>query len=351
MLLPEPSFTLTIPSIHDGTALDCRVYHPDSFYTEGAAPWKRHAVVFAHPYAPMGGSFDDPLMNIAAEQLRRKGYLLGTFNFRGAGRSAGRTSWTAKPECGDYTSFVGFMAHYLHRLDPFGHRVAEPPSEKAVPPVLMMAGYSYGAMITTQLPPLDQVLEPFSSPDCGSHAAQIRLRAESWAERQTQAVQETRAAMACGQQNASRKTPPSSSEKSSSPPVAATPAKGKLSPVSGFIVPRPAYLLVSPLQGLVTHLATMSLVPSVFARQKPRQEDDAEAKLVRNPTLAVFGDNDIFVPVGKLRAWAGRLSSQPGSQFQGHEIGSAGHFWAEEGVLDAMLDLVCDFAGKLYDGN
>ncbi|KAL7927043.1 Alpha/Beta hydrolase protein [Trichoderma austrokoningii] len=352
-MLPEPSFTLTIPSIHDGIALDCRVYHPDSFYTEGAAPWRRHAIVFAHPYAPMGGSFDDPLMDIAAGQLLRKGYLLGTFNFRGAGRSAGRTSWTAKPEINDYISFVGFMAHYLHRLDPFGHCVAEPPSEKAVPPpILMMAGYSYGAMITSQLPPLDQLLEPFTSPDCGSHAAQIRLRAESWAERQTQALQEARAAMARGQQKPSRKTTGSSSEKSYSLPAAAAavPAKGKLSPASGFVTPRPAYLLVSPLQGLVTHLATMSLVPSVFTRPKPHQEDDAEAKLVRNPTLAVFGDNDIFVPVGKLRAWVGRLSSQPGSQFQGHEIGSAGHFWAEEGALDSMLDLVCGFAGKLYDG-
>ncbi|PTB37663.1 uncharacterized protein TrAFT101_005458 [Trichoderma asperellum] len=343
-MLPEPSFTLTIPSIHDGTTLDCRVYHPDSFYVDGAPPWKRHAVVFAHPYAPLGGSFDDPLLDIVAEQLLRKGYLLGTFNFRGAGRSAGRTSWTAKPECNDYTSFVGFMAHYLHRLDPFRRRVTEPPSEKAVPPLLMMAGYSYGAMITTQLPPLNEVLEPFTSPDCGSHAAQIRLRAESWAERQNQTLQEAR-----GQQKGSSKTA-GSSEKSSSPPVA-TPAKGKLSPVSGFIMPRPVYLLLSPLQGLVTHLATMSLVPSVFARQKPRQEDEAEAKLVRNPTLAVFGDGDIFVPVGKLRAWVGRLSSQPGSQFQGHEIGSAGHFWAEEGVLNSMLDLVCDFAYKLYDSN
>lgn len=237
------------------------------------------------------------------------------------------------------------MAHYLHRLDPSGHPVAEPPSEKAVPPILMMAGYSYGAMITAQLPPLDEVLEPFKSPDCASHAAQIRLRAESWAERQSQALQEAR------QQKASCKKTTSSSEKSSSPPAAATPAKGKLSPASGFIVPRPAYLLVSPLQGLVTHLATMSLVPSVFAGQKPRQEDDAEAKLVRNPTLAVFGGKDIFVPAGKLRAWVARLSSQPASQFQGHEIGSAGHFWAEEGVLDSMLDLVCDFAGKLYNGS
>ncbi|KAM0262130.1 hypothetical protein ACHAQJ_001872 [Trichoderma viride] len=349
-MLPEPSITLTIPSIHDGTALDCRVYHPDSLSIGAggsqheAAPWKRHAAIFAHPYAPMGGSFDDPLLDIVAEQLLRKGYLLGTFNFRGAGQSAGRTSWTAKPERDDYTSFVGFMTHYVHRLDPF-HRPSEQTLSHSQHPVLMMAGYSYGAMITAQLPSLNELLQPFASPDSGSHAAQIRLRAESWAEKQNQAMQEACTAMAGGQEKAHKTA--GSSEKSSSPLV--VPANGKLSPVDGFIAPQPAYLLVSPLQGLVTHLATMSLVPSVFARRKPHQEDDAEAKLVRNPTLAVFGDGDIFVPVGKLRAWVARLSSQPGSQFQGHEIGSAGHFWAEEGVLYSMLDLVCAFAGKLYD--
>ncbi|RFU74802.1 phosphatidylinositol-glycan biosynthesis class s [Trichoderma arundinaceum] len=359
-MLPEPSFTLTIPSIHDGTTLDCRVYHPASLLvgTGGSqhqvAPWKRHAAVFAHPYAPMGGSFDDPLLDIVAGQLLRKGYLLGTFNFRGAGQSAGRTSWTAKPERDDYISFVGFMAHYIHRLDPFRRLVstgvAEPPSEQTLPhnwhPILMMAGYSYGAMVTTQLPPIHELLEPFASPDSGSHAAQIRLRAESWAEKQSQALQEARAAMIRGEQRAHKVA--SNSEKSSSP---LEPANGKLSPIKGFIMPQPAYLLVSPLQGLVTHLATMSLVPSVFAKRKPPQEDEAEAKLVQNPTLAVFGDGDIFVPVGKLRTWVGRLSSQPASQFQAHEIESAGHFWAEEGVLHSMLDLICDFAGKLYDSN
>jgi predicted alpha/beta-hydrolase family hydrolase len=35
----------------------------------------------------MGGSFDDPLLDIVAEQLLRKGYLLGTFNFRYACRA------------------------------------------------------------------------------------------------------------------------------------------------------------------------------------------------------------------------------------------------------------------------
>ena len=82
-MLPQPSFTLTIPSVHDGTPLECRIYHPASFSRSSpAAPWKRHAAIFAHPYAPLGGSFDDGIVDIVAAQLLRKGYLLGTFNFR-----------------------------------------------------------------------------------------------------------------------------------------------------------------------------------------------------------------------------------------------------------------------------
>ncbi|PTB65844.1 hypothetical protein BBK36DRAFT_1120212 [Trichoderma citrinoviride] len=342
-MLPQPSFTLTIPSIHDGTPLECRIYHPASFSrTSQPEPWKQHAAVFAHPYAPLGGSFDDGIVDIVAAQLLHKGYLLGTFNFRGAGQSGGRTSWTARPERDDYISFVGFMAHYVHRLvssaDIDETRLT---AWSQHPSVLLMAGYSYGAMVTTQLPPLNELLEPFSSPDSGSHAAQIRLRAEGWAEKQRHALREAQS------QHQTADSP-----RSSASPGLLVPANGRLSPINGFMMPRPAYLLVSPLQGLVTHLATMSLMPSVLTRRRPPQQDTgAEAKLVQSPTLAVFGDCDIFVPVGKLRAWVARLSSQPASQFRGHEIPSAGHFWAEEGVLHSMLDLVCDFAYTLYDSN
>lgn len=82
-MLPEPTLTLTLPSIHDGLTLDCRVYHPVSLLANPRAPqWQRHAAVVAHPYAPMGGSYDDPVVDIVAAQLLRKGYLVGTFNFR-----------------------------------------------------------------------------------------------------------------------------------------------------------------------------------------------------------------------------------------------------------------------------
>lgn len=83
-MLPDPALTLELPSIHDGNVLDCRIYHPVSLLaTNPRAPvWQRHAAIVAHPYAPLGGSYDDPVVDVVAAELLRKGFLVGTFNFR-----------------------------------------------------------------------------------------------------------------------------------------------------------------------------------------------------------------------------------------------------------------------------
>jgi hypothetical protein len=87
MHLPEPALTLTLPSIHDGTILDCRIYHPLglasslSFSTSSTGQPKNAAIV-AHPYAPLGGSYDDPVLDEVAGQLLAKDFIVGTFNFR-----------------------------------------------------------------------------------------------------------------------------------------------------------------------------------------------------------------------------------------------------------------------------
>jgi hypothetical protein len=81
--LPEPTLTFTLPSIHDGTTLDCRVYHPFSLsISPRAPPWQKHAAIIAHPYAPLGGSWDDHTVGLIASTLLRLGYLVCTFNFR-----------------------------------------------------------------------------------------------------------------------------------------------------------------------------------------------------------------------------------------------------------------------------
>jgi hypothetical protein len=81
--LSDPTFTFTLPSIHDGIALDCRVYHPASLSVSPGAPsWDKHAAIVAHPYAPLGGNQDDNIVGVAASTLLRLGYLVCTFNFR-----------------------------------------------------------------------------------------------------------------------------------------------------------------------------------------------------------------------------------------------------------------------------
>ncbi|CAM1508603.1 Fc.00g054510.m01.CDS01 [Cosmosporella sp. VM-42] len=419
-MLPEPALILTLPSLHDSLVLDCRVYHPLSLAANPRAPpWLRHAAIVAHPYAPMGGSYDDPVVETVAAQLLRKGFLVGTFNFRGGGNSAGRTSWTSKPERDDYATFVGFMVHYVHYLDPFHQRtdqqpydsrgvfVSAPTSAPITPkpndrPVLILAGYSYGAMITTHLPPLDSILQRFVSPDPDSDAGQIRLRAQHLAEQQNLVLGSARVSIL------ERGTPRSSSKRGvriggdegGSPrkshdshhrrsfsldaedrlrrgvhELVAKARSGRhgqrlfssemkrpiepenpppdepMAKISDLIMPRPAYLVVSPLQGLVTHLATVSLMPSALVRNKAPEDVAAEEKLVRNPTLAIYGDNDVFVGANKLRAWKERLVKRQGSQFRGEEISSAGHFWIEEGVLDRMRHLVGEFGDKLLGVN
>jgi alpha/beta superfamily hydrolase len=84
---PEPHYSFTIPSIHDDTTLDCRIYLPDVFgeSIEGhleKQSWRKRGIVMAHPYAPMGGSYDDRVVSIVVDELLTAGYIVGTFNFR-----------------------------------------------------------------------------------------------------------------------------------------------------------------------------------------------------------------------------------------------------------------------------
>ncbi|PHH85123.1 hypothetical protein CDD83_870 [Cordyceps sp. RAO-2017] len=98
----------------------------------------------------------------------------------------------------------------------------------------------------------------------------------------------------------------------------------------------------------------MSLLPSALVGRARHQheghgraEAGEEAKLVGNPTLAVYGDRDALVPAGKLRAWSGRLEALHGSLFRALEVASAGHFWAEDGVLEEMKQAAGQFAAAL----
>jgi pimeloyl-ACP methyl ester carboxylesterase len=355
---------------------------------------------------------------------------------RGAHGSAGRTSWTAKAESADYMSVVGFVSHYVHFLDPFRPTFEREPtspgltsvtSAPATPlppidaPILLFSGYSYGAMVTTNLPSLETVLAPFNTPIFGSPPAEIRLRAQHLAETQNAVLASARAAaidrhtsrsprkslgLRIGGDEENRKSHDSRRSISSdfderlhkgvtefmakarkgnrknrsseglgvaiddiNDAQKDPPAPEHLLPVPHRASYRPSYLLVSPLQGVVTSLATMSFGSPLasLSRRLPTRSvswsgrsvrdtepvndksreppaSDAEQKLVTHPTLAIYGDRDSFVPVRKLREWVSRLEGMPSSKFRGHEVSSAGHFWAQGNVAGIMRDAVKTFA-------
>ncbi|PQE32524.1 acid phosphatase protein [Rutstroemia sp. NJR-2017a WRK4] len=224
-MLPSPTLSFTIPSIHDGTVLECRVYHPACLIPASllqATSWRKRVAIVAHPYAPLGGSYDDAVVHLAASIILKQDFVVGTFNFRGVGSSKGHTSWSSQPEQKDYMSFIGFMVYYMHYLTtpyspPIEELSCEPgvidltpvPSQRLPQPIvsscsdegqsngqndtrplLLLAGYSYGSLITTCLPPsLFSILVPFQNPTSGTPHADIKARARFLAQQQNEAIQ------------------------------------------------------------------------------------------------------------------------------------------------------------------
>jgi hypothetical protein len=394
---------------------------------------------------------------------------------RGAG--SGHTTWSSKAEQDDYLSFAAFMIYYMHHLNspslPFEvpklgrselefHDLTPIPS-RATPaarfidftntsvnhpvrsandskilnnePRLLLAGYSYGSLITTLLPPIiNSILPPFQTPQPGTAHAEIRMRASSLASQQNQLISEHMLAFhnahfhrrgrslhsddvltspkirkssgvrMGGDENLRRASQESYRSRNSfsietqemvrksvervrsiAKSTRASPkrvntqeslasshrSRGRTGSISSTENPheegakleeavplqavlgvahnlQPAYLLISPLQGVVGNLATMWSARS-WKITKPIPEN--EMKLVVDPSLAIFGDNDIFVSISKLRAWAHRMSDAGNgsdySRFQYVEVEGAGHFWHDYHKMKILQDEVARFVQDL----
>jgi alpha/beta superfamily hydrolase len=78
----EPKLSFTIPSIHDETTLDCRL-HYSVCYESASNKYQARGAIIAHPYAPLGGCYDDPVVSqVVAEILKQSYGFVCTFNFR-----------------------------------------------------------------------------------------------------------------------------------------------------------------------------------------------------------------------------------------------------------------------------
>ncbi|KAK4511063.1 uncharacterized protein ATC70_012273 [Mucor velutinosus] len=130
-----PSCTLFVESRQDKTPLEIFVSANQARAEQQQAP----GIVIAHPYGPLGGNMNNNVVIALQRYFRSKGYVTICMNFRGCGKSKGRTSWTAMAEREDYMSVVDYA------LD--DGALQEYPRINR----LILCGYSFGAMIANTI--------------------------------------------------------------------------------------------------------------------------------------------------------------------------------------------------------
>jgi alpha/beta superfamily hydrolase len=269
---------------------------------------------------------------------------------------------------------AGFLIHYLHNIDTSDHEPFPDPSIPNDSVLIVLGGYSYGSLIASHLPDPCDILKTFSTPEEGSAAAEIKNRAASLAGQMNEQLRVLGAArlyrgksehkhgqtLAVGGEETSPDKRRRSTEIRRSADVKRSldlprtlsqfrrksheikPACTPPTPVVDTILPRieSAYLLVSPLLSPISSLTALSL-----------KQDSAEncERFSSAPSLAVFGDNDFFTSVKKLRKWSQAVSSKPGSKFRYVEIPGAGHFWHDHNAQKSLRVAVKEWLGELSD--
>ena len=396
MALPTPNAALTIPSLHDSTEISSRVYYPGK-PEDSTGLFGRGFAILAHPYAPLGGSYDDPVVALVGTTLLRNGIVLITFNFRGAEGAAGRTSWSGKAELADFVSVYAFAVGCMQSVRDFeSGSPLTPDSHEDARPWLILGGYSYGSMIASCSPRLDVVEQVLKTVDEDSAANEIKARAHSIGRDLaafiamhkdgtfTQGRQSSRNAEATGSPTHKLKVGGYESEAASSRVSRESSRKSldaervrhsidrarhkfkirtrsgesskSVQPVAevdektiGRAEPRIAYLLVSPLLGATIGLTTMFRKPSLELKDSETghvavsDTSTNDRKFLTQPTCFIYGTKDLFTSHKKLKKWADELHGQASSTFASYGVDGAGHFWSEPGVSTRLRSCVADW--------
>jgi pimeloyl-ACP methyl ester carboxylesterase len=246
--------------------------------------------------------------------------------------------------------------------------------------LLVLGGYSYGSLITSNLPSTDEIASSFTSVDKGTTRAEIMLRAHhltmQWNEDAKQNLRRSRRSLQAtlhasphstyyggeesepGSRRASRESRRSidfirrSSDRSHSKLSTRQYSSEAVSPSwdndrhphGELGQPVTCYLLISPLLPPVSMLATMF---TKINGSRSENAPDIEDKFQRHPTLAIYGDRDFFTSYKKLRRWAAQYTAEPDSLFTCREISGAGHFWHEDGADAQMRKAIRDWLREI----
>lgn len=318
-------------------------------------------------------------------------------NSSGAGDSDGRTSWTGNGEKGDYMSVVSFLVHYLGTLS---EAWSDGPDLSEVS--ILLAGYSYGSLVLSSLPPLQTILQPSQTAPAGTSAAEGVLRARRLA-RETirdisgsqHSVPDRGRHLASNQTRTpstgrprvhsqtvtvgGEETDPSerrlsrdskdsrrglsaakkavdvphriklrlvrsrSSSKSEHDPTSAGSTSNEQT--STLRLPHVYYMLISPLLPPLAHvLMPPHSLGSLLGSRYDKASGSGFAQFI-SPTFVAWGTNDSFTSSKRLSAWVEQVGGKaPGVLFD-VQIDGAGHFWRETGVLEQLQQKIVYWIG------
>ncbi|KAL8649658.1 MAG: hypothetical protein Q9226_005486 [Calogaya cf. arnoldii] len=367
--IPQPTHEFCIPSIYDNTALACRIYCADDEPPEGykdpetarvtlPLPAAKGAIV-AHNY---WGSYDNTVVLNIVDELLNAGFTVGTFNLRKSKfRSKGKGTWTSKAEIQDYISFVGLFMYYLSGVFPPQHDVGPfddfsgltriPLARPTIrfPTLLVLAGYSYGALLIRHLPTVPVVLSQFSKVLKGSAEAEIRKRAFKLAVIDAMDSPSPGLLAYFGFNPQWTKNEAEKHRKELKDPWVREKAKnsrskkslGRRSPKEDYIArievptPRTAYLLIS---------MRLGGWPSLVAGLKKREDMEMlDRKFEDNATLLIHGSWDGLTSEGHLTGWFNEIEGRSGGRCQCAVVDEAGHSWKQEGIMDVLKSEIQKF--------
>lgn len=188
---------------------------------------------------------------------------------------------------------------------------------------LILGGYSYGSLIVTHLPPLTDMLLSLKDSAVGTAASDIEQKARYIAAETMSPIRQVN-------------SPKPGEDNDDTRPAT---VGGNMPDLET------RYLLISPLLPPVSFFLNPSF-GAISGIYNPSAASSSDETLTTNPTLTVFGSEDVFTSASKLRTWAKKMQVASRGSLEWLEVDGASHFWREEGVEDEMRQRIARWVSR-----
>ncbi|KAI9146372.1 Alpha/Beta hydrolase protein [Paraphysoderma sedebokerense] len=124
----------------DGVSLYAHIH-----YAQVSSKYRDWAIIFAHPYGPLGGDLNNNVIAHLTSTFAAIGFSTCRFNMRGVPPSTGKTSWTCGPEQNDIAVLIEYLLKEVEQGSTFVDKEGRT-WERTKAKKLVLCGYSFGSL-------------------------------------------------------------------------------------------------------------------------------------------------------------------------------------------------------------